>query len=291
MTQKEVLKKIFEFLESIGIDPDKYKIEISKSSRKKVTKKKAKSPEQSPSKEKHPWRRCPFGKHWEVRHDRNRGKGQDVDGHCVFNPRGKDILNKNEIHWMVENHFKGLGNKVSKNWIIKKNSKGDNLAKVLTQNDYDQLIEGWIKYWSDVLKPDLPLDVNLVKALISSESDFKIDAKATNKGDTAQGLMQLTKSTVGFLNNNKNELGNYLVFIDSKEVFAPAINICGGVRWMFRKREILKIKKRYPDKSWMSAVWFYKGYAKEYEIYKKDNTKIPSGMENIILAYHFLSNN
>lgn len=290
MTQKEVLKKILDFLKSIGIDSDKYKIEISKSSRKKVTKKKkTKSPDQSLKKEKHPWRRCAFGEHWKARHDRRRENVQDVDGHCVLNQSGKDVLTFNEIHWMVENHFKSLGSNIGKDWIIRKDKKGKNLAKTSNQNDYDKLIEGWTKYWSDIFKPDEILDMNLVKALIYSESEFNPDAKAANGGDTAQGLTQITKKTVGYLKGNKNELKDHLVFIESKDVFDPAINICGGVRWLFRKREILISKKEHPDKSWMATLWLYKGYAKEYEIYKKNNAKIPKGMENILLAYGFLS--
>src|SRR4051812_44671258 len=37
---------------------------------------------------------------------------------------------------------------------------------------YDLFIAGWTKYWNDILQFDMPLDPNVVKALIASESGF-----------------------------------------------------------------------------------------------------------------------
>ena len=50
-------------------------------------------------KELHPWRVCPYGEHWVVRHPRYPvGRQiQDVDGHCRKNPSGKDRLKGDEI--------------------------------------------------------------------------------------------------------------------------------------------------------------------------------------------------
>ena len=45
-------------------------------------------------------------------------------------------------------------------------------ANSLEENDYDQLITGWVKYWNEVLKTKIPLDPNFVKALMASESSF-----------------------------------------------------------------------------------------------------------------------
>lgn len=55
---------------------------------------------------------------------------------------------------------------------------------------YDPLIAEWTQYWNDILKPHEPLDPNLVKALIYTESGFKPTILADpNDQDSARGFM------------------------------------------------------------------------------------------------------
>jgi len=57
---------------------------------------------------------------------------------------------------------------------------------------YDDIIRGWTNYWNNIFKPSEPLDPDLVKALIGSESSFKLNPK---DNPLAFGLMQITETS------------------------------------------------------------------------------------------------
>ena len=75
--------------------------------------------------------------------------------------------------------------------------KSNNLGFKRSGNKFDDLIRGWARYWNDVLTSKDPLDPDLVKALIASESGFNPDEWNHKKGKAAAyGLMQVLDSTV-----------------------------------------------------------------------------------------------
>jgi hypothetical protein len=124
---------------------------------------------------------------------------------------------------------------------------------------YDDLIAGWTKYWNDVLYPEDPLDLNLVKALIATESSFNPTVLADRKNPkSARGLMQITDGSRVILGNEKGELKNHYILAKLDDLNDPIINICAGIRWLFRKRqiasEILKCQA-----TWEETVYEFKG--------------------------------
>lgn len=64
-----------------------------------------------------------------------------------------------------------------------------------------------------------PLDPDLVKAIIASESGFKPETTNKTLKDTARGLMQVMDSTRKYLSGPKHkELKNHFVNLTDKEV-------------------------------------------------------------------------
>ncbi|MEI8348334.1 MAG: transglycosylase SLT domain-containing protein, partial [Pseudomonadota bacterium] len=132
-------------------------------------------------------------------------------------------------------------------------------------NQYNDLISGWVAYWNYALKPKNPLHPNDLKALIASESGFKINAQNPNKTKKvgfARGLVQLTEQTYRILQNEKGELKDHLVILDKEEIWEPNKNICAAVRWLYRKYQTAQNKlKRNP--TWEETFWEYKGILKQ----------------------------
>ncbi len=202
-------------------------------------------------KEHNQWRVCPTGEHWVRRHDRHRNTIEDVDGHCRKNPSKKDLLKNDEIQLIAEHTlFKNPLMKVSSNNLDEDDG-----------NKYDDLISGWTAYWNDIFKTDPPLHPNYVKVLMKTESSFNeksINPKNSKKNGPARGLMQITERTQRQLSGLEKELNNHFVIIEGDEIWNPNINIAAGVRWLFRKREILKAKLKR-DPSWREVLMEYKG--------------------------------
>jgi soluble lytic murein transglycosylase-like protein len=46
------------------------------------------------------------------------------------------------------------------------------LTEYPNADKFDQQIRGWVRYWNDIFQPSDPLDPNLIKALIATESGF-----------------------------------------------------------------------------------------------------------------------
>ena len=235
---------------------------------------------QSQDKDLHPWRACPYGEHWVVRHPRFPvGRQlQDVDGHCRKNPSGKDILKGDEIDFI---------SKVSPFQDTKSLPcayKG--FEKLPNADKYDNFIAGWCKYWNDVLKPDLPINANFVKALIESESRFRPDSFALNnkqKGP-ARGLIQITEETWRILKDKKGEIKDHYVVLEKEELLEPSKNICAGIRWLFRKREILQ-KRLGRSPTWVETVVEYKGLGPQLKNGGQKATKIMSDFNTFLEKY------
>lgn len=207
----------------------------------------------------HPWRECPVGQHWVSSHplhvpisDKNPIGVAIRDGHCRTNPSGKDQLHTDEIMKIATEHFKEIKNLPSPHPLGRPNG-----------SEFDKLIAGWTQYWNEVLNPRIPLDSNLVKAVISTESDFKVMEKVlASKGNWARGLMQITDQTLEILKDEKGELKDHLVHVDQGDVHDPNLNIAAGVRWLFHKKFLLE-KRMKRGVSWEEAVMEYKSYTKK----------------------------
>lgn len=218
----------------------------------------------------HPWRVCPYGEHWVRTHPMHvppskthpEGSVTTRREHCARNPSGKDQLYPEEIQEIAAQNFSRLKNKPC-SLPSKFGSQG---------SKYDNFIAGWVQYWNDVLKPDEPLDPNLVKALIASESGFDPNKLANKKNsNSARGLMQITNDTRKLLDGFHGDLSDHLITATKAELNDPNINICAGVRWLFEKRRQASFHLKR-SVSWAETVWEYKGVKRAKT--KKETEKI-----------------
>lgn len=195
--------------------------------------------------EKNPWRVCPVGQHYR--------RGGPVSGYvtrsgktvspyahgetCVQNPSGKDQLYPEEITKIAQDHMSPVVSQP-----LNPLKKFGNAS-----NAFDHFIVGWTQYWNDVLKPEDPLDPDLVKALIASESSFNPNAWNHKKGPgRARGLMQVTDQSLRYLTDEYDELKDHYLNLSEDDALDPNMDICAGVRWLFRKKELMENKKREP---------------------------------------------
>jgi Transglycosylase SLT domain len=216
----------------------------------------------------HPWRICPYGEHWVKTHPMHVPPSKThPDGsittrhqHCAHNPSGKDQLYPDEIREIAKHHFSKLKNKP----CSLQSTFGTRGSK------YDDLIAGWVQYWNDVLKPDIPLEPNVVKALVASESSFNPILLADPKNsNSARGLTQITNDTRKLLAGDKGELKDHFITATKEDLNDPSVNICAGIRWLFEKRRLTSAHLR-KSASWTDAVWNYKGTAgKSKEVVKR----------------------
>lgn len=213
------------------------------------------------SKRKHKWRACPLGQHWvrthlrQVRISKKNPSGfTEVEGHCRHNRSNKDEIYKDELDKIANDFFDKLKGEPFPCDL------GFNKTKTYNGNSYDKLIRGWTRYWNEVLKPKDPLDPNLVKALIASESGFNTKSEnIASKGNKARGLMQVTDQTLKILKDEKGELKNHLVDLDQQDMYDPNANIGAGIRWLFRKKETASARLKR-EATWEEAVAEYKAY-------------------------------
>lgn len=204
----------------------------------------------------HPWRLCPSGQHWVRTHPmRVPPSTKNLTGyittrheHCADNPSKKDQLYFDEITEIAEREFAK----------VKKRPCPSNLDFGKKGSAYDHLFTGWVIYWNNVLKPDVPLDLNLFKALVASESRFLTTILADkNDPNSARGLTQITNKTRKILADEKGELKNHYITATREQLNDPNINICAGVRWLFHKKYLASYKLKRPA-TWHEAVAEYK---------------------------------
>ena len=210
--------------------------------------------------ESHPWRMCPPGESWVRTHplhtqpsEQNpEGLFTTRSGHCRKNTASKDSMYDLEIKEIAEKYFSKLSGAPAPNNL--------GFAK---GNDFDALIRGWVKYWNDIFKPKEPLDPDLIKALIATESSFKPETtvKVGKTRIRAYGLMQVTSQTQKILGDTDGELKDHLVHVDQQDLTDPNLNICNGVRWLFRKKEIAD-SKADRELTWREAIQEYKAEKK-----------------------------
>lgn len=207
--------------------------------------------------ETHQWRKCPLGFHWRNssvvdKHERRKAtvKEHYKKGTCVKNRSGKDTLYADEVYIITNSYF------LKRKTIISSNSLGYKKG-----SEFDHIIDGWVTYWNDILKPKVPLDPDFVKVMIATESSFNTKAKAFagKRAGYARGLMQVTDQTLKYLKGHKTETRNQTIIFDEDDMTDPTLNIAAGVRWLYRKKEISD--SRYKgESSWLKSVMLYKGY-------------------------------
>ena len=235
--------------------------------KKKIPSKSAKSKVRKSTKEKdfpkeplspvHPWRVCPYGEHWVRKHpleippSKTYPEGHTVTRreHCARNPSGLDQLYAEEMTEIASQHFSDLKNKPCP---LDLNFKGKG-------DQYNDLIAGWVQYWNDILKPDEPLEPNLIKALIASESGFEpLRLAKKTDSNSARGLTQITNDTRKLLGEGHDDLKDHLITVTKGELNDPNVNICAGVRWIFEKRRLSSISIKRTA-TWLETIWEYKG--------------------------------
>jgi soluble lytic murein transglycosylase-like protein len=118
---------------------------------------------------------------------------------------------------------------------------------------YDELIAVWTDYFNRKLNADPPLDPDIVKALIASESDFIENPK----NPKATGIIQITPETFQVLQDSRGE-GKEFIFRDirKKDLKDPAINIPMGIRWLHRKKRLAdgKLGRSAEVFKWMALL-------------------------------------
>ncbi len=238
----------------------------------------------------HSWRLCPIGEHWVTDHplwvpptDKRPGYHTTREGHCAANPkRGKskvirDYLTTEEMQMMADKYFANLSGPPASGKLSDYVNGADN---------FDQFIRGWTKYWNDIFKPDEPLDPDLVKALIATESGFRLKPPTPNAGvaGKAHGLIQLTDQAIQALGDPKGELSNHLVKISTEDTSDPNLSIGAAVRWLFRKRDLASHRLKR-QATWREAIAEYKSYLPDMVSGKDPN---PEQMEKLDKIYERL---
>lgn len=233
----------------------------------------------------HPWRLCPSGEHWVTDHplwvpptDKRPGYHTTRDGHCAANPtRGKsksikDYLIAEEMQMIADKHFTGLSGPPA----------SGKLPEYAGADNFDHFLRGWTKYWNDIFKPDEPLDPDLIKALIATESGFRLKPPAPNAGvaGRAHGLIQLTDQAIKALGDPNGELLNHLVKISTEDTSDPNLSIGAAVRWLFRKRDLASHRLRR-QATWREAIAEYKSYLPDMVSGKDPNPEQMQKLDDI----------
>ena len=129
---------------------------------------------------------------------------------------------------------------------IFKNYDRKNIAhpakKKLIQPDsdkYDEIIAIWCDYFNKKFNSQPPLDPNVVKALIASESDFILDPK----NPKATGIAQITPETHKIVQDPDGEVQDFIFRdIRKKDLKNPSIAIPIAIRWLSRKKRLAEGK-------------------------------------------------
>jgi hypothetical protein len=100
---------------------------------------------------------------------------------------------------------------------------------------YDEIIAVWCDYFSKKFNVELPLNPNVVKALIASESDFRLDPP----NPIAIGIAQITPDTLKIFQDPDGEVKDFIFKdIRKKDLKNPSIAIPMAIRWIFRKKRL-----------------------------------------------------
>lgn len=135
---------------------------------------------------------------------------------------------------------------------------------------FDEVIAVWTDYFNKKFDAKPPLDPDVVKALIASESGFRIDPRENKK---AFGITQIIPTTLKILQDPKGEAKDFIFNkIRQKDLKNPDIAIPMGIHWLFRKRATAMNRlKRAPNHE--ELILEYKGLLKSNSNYKKSGLK------------------
>ena len=139
------------------------------------------------------------------------------------------------------------------------------IQKPKNADNYDELIAVWVDYFNSKLKTEPPIDPDVFKALLASESTFR---HHTPENKTAFGIAQITKETLTILQNPKGEAAEFIFNeIRQKDLRDPNIAIPMGVRWLMYKVKRAEAKlERQPSHE--EIILEYKGLLKSKTEYK-----------------------
>ena len=101
---------------------------------------------------------------------------------------------------------------------------------------YDEIIAVWCDYFNKKFDTNPPLEPNVIKALIASESDFKVDPPGNLK---ATGIAQITPETLKALQDPTGEVKDFIFKnIRKKDLKNPDVAIPMAIRWLSRKKRL-----------------------------------------------------
>lgn len=131
--------------------------------------------------------------------------------------------------------------------------------KITSEDLFDDQIAVWVDYFNKKIKLKDPIDPNMIKALIASESAF--NTNAINK--QAIGLTQITTDTLKILQDLKGESKDFVFKnILKKDLIDPNVSIALGTRWIaYKKQYAEKILKRKVTSD--EVIKLYKGILKD----------------------------
>lgn len=161
-------------------------------------------------------------------------------------------------------------------------TKGKLSEKYKNADKYDEVIAVWTDYFNKKFNTYPPLDPDVIKALICSESDFKSDPIGNRK--IAIGIAQITKKTLKILQDPNGEAKEFIFkSIRQKDLKDPKISIPMAIRWLHRKNQTAASKlKRIPN--FEEIILDYKGLLNSHSNFKK------AGLKKYKEAYEALKN-
>lgn len=135
---------------------------------------------------------------------------------------------------------------------------------------FDELIATWTDYFNKKLSISPPFDPDVFKALLASESGFRLDP-AENK--SAFGIAQITKATLRVLQDPTGEAQSFVFRnVRQRDLKDPSIAIPLATRWLCRKHQTASGKLgRAPSPE--ELILEYKGLLKSRTPYKEKALK------------------
>jgi hypothetical protein len=183
------------------------------------------------------------------------------------NPKGITIVDKHPRRldgtYLDEKEIE----KIVKAYDLKKivYPKAGKLKEYSDSDKYDELMAIWTDYFNKKFPSDSLLDPDVVKALIGSESDFKLDPV----NHLAFGIAQITKETFKALQDSKGEVKEFIFTkFTLKDLKDPKVAIPMAIRWLFRKKRLARGKLgREPSAE--EIILEYKGLLKSKSDYQQ----------------------
>jgi hypothetical protein len=132
---------------------------------------------------------------------------------------------------------------------------------------YDVEIAFWTDYFNKKFSADPLLDPDIVKALLGSESGFRINPP---ENKLASGIAQITPNAFKALKDSKGEVKEFIFTkVLKKDLLNPQIAIPMAIRWLFRKKRLAEGKLGRPATA-EEIILEYKGLLKSKSKYKSD---------------------